>query len=116
MAHQPIPPPHHHVILWTGVIGFAVLIGSFWVMGLGGLFHGAPSRARALDDTARAWERVRADADATIARITAGTPRNEKKQDAATAAAIIEMVKNRLPDADTAATTTVTTSTPTTNE
>ncbi|MEK7102255.1 MAG: hypothetical protein AAB912_01335, partial [Patescibacteria group bacterium] len=70
MVQQPTPPRHHHVILWIGVVGFAVLIGSFWVMGLGGLFRGAPSRARVLDDTARAWEQVRVEADATIARIT----------------------------------------------
>lgn len=109
MVHRPIPP-HHHVILWIGVVGFAVLIGSFWVMGLDGLFRGAPSRARILDDTVSAWEQVRVEADETIARITATPPSNEKEQKNK-AAAMLEILKNRL-NTNTITTTTTATSTP----
>ncbi len=109
MAHQPIPPPQHHVILWIGVVGFAVLIGSFWVMGLGGLFRGAPSRARVLDDTARAWEQVRVEADATIARITG--EQAERVAEETQKEALLGLLKNRLKTIEVASTTLTATTT-----
>lgn len=60
-------PVHHHVILWVGVIGFALLIGVFWMMGLPDIFTSAPSQSALLEDTRTAWDRVRKEADQTIA-------------------------------------------------
>lgn len=62
-------PPHHHVILWTGVALFAALIGAFWIMGLPDMFKNAPAKT-SFDETTNAWERVRKQADDMIALMT----------------------------------------------
>ncbi|MEK7481689.1 MAG: hypothetical protein AAB633_03060 [Patescibacteria group bacterium] len=108
-------PAHHHVILWTGVIVFTLLIGAFWVMGLPDMFKNAPTKT-SFSDTANAWERVRAQADDMIELVTkqnqAATAR-----DAQTSQALKEQLKQMLStttvaapiEPETAATSTATT-------
>lgn len=87
-------PAHHHVILWTGVIMFTLLIIAFWVMGLPDMFKNAPTKT-SFGDTANAWERVRAQADDMIALVTKQN-REAQARDANTEQALKEQLKQIL--------------------
>ncbi|MBI4098842.1 MAG: hypothetical protein HY437_02320 [Candidatus Magasanikbacteria bacterium] len=67
MSERPEPKPHHHALLWAGVIGCLLLVGGFWIAGLPDVFQ-TGSKNTVFSDAGKELERIVAEANKTLAR------------------------------------------------
>jgi len=58
MSNQKIPKPHHHLLAWIGIGVFIIIIGGFWILGLGDLFKSAQLSPSIVSDLDNEWERI----------------------------------------------------------
>ena len=79
MSERPEPKPHHHALLWAGVIGCLLLVGGFWIAGLPEVFKSGTGDT-VFSDAGKELERIVADTNRTLARFKeTGQPTSDER-------------------------------------
>lgn len=112
MSERPEPKPHHHALLWAGVIGCLLLVGGFWIAGLPDVFK-TGSQDTVFSDAGKELDRIMIEANKTLARFKE-TQQPTSDERANTLARFKDTVTQLLSEAATAESLNATTSTVTT--